>query len=215
MSSPDVLGRGPEKTTVSDIDFAKAHTDSTLTLVTSDIRSRESLLPTWSTILLYLGLVLASSFSLDSMSPALAPGMQLTVVAGVANLFSLLSDPLPEMSFKDNLFTSHVIRAVDYIPVLIPLSGWDKLVPTGMGYVLILLFTSRPLDRVVLLSGEFDIVSPVFKFLFCVLFCSGPAEEVFTSPGQLALSTVHGFSHFSGSVYSASLTLWHKSVRCF
>ena len=36
MSSPDVLGRGPEKTTVSDIDFAKAHTD--LHINFSDLR---------------------------------------------------------------------------------------------------------------------------------------------------------------------------------
>ena len=35
MSPPDVLGRGPEKTTVSDIVFSKAHTDSTLTLGTA------------------------------------------------------------------------------------------------------------------------------------------------------------------------------------
>ena len=101
MASPDVLGRGPEKTTVSDIDFAKAHTDSTLTLVTSDIRSRESLLPTWITILLYLGLVLASSFSLESMSPALAPAMQLTVVAGVANLTFLRTEsPITRVCFS-------------------------------------------------------------------------------------------------------------------
>ena len=89
-------------TTVSDIDFAKAHTDSTLTLVTSDIRSRESLLPTWITILLYLVLVLASSFSLDSMSPALAPGMQLTVVAGVANLTFLRTEsPITRVCFSE------------------------------------------------------------------------------------------------------------------
>ena len=65
MWSPVTLGRGPEETTLSDIVFAKARIDSTLTLVTSDIRSRESLLPTRITIVLYLRLALASSFSLE------------------------------------------------------------------------------------------------------------------------------------------------------
>lgn len=62
MSSLVRFGRGPEKTTVSDIVFAYVHTDSTLILVTSDWRNRESLPPTWITILLYLRLSLASSF---------------------------------------------------------------------------------------------------------------------------------------------------------
>lgn len=64
-------------------------------------------------------------------------------------------------------------------------------------YVLNLLFTSRQLGHIVLLSRGFDIVSPMFKFL-CVLYRQ--AEEVFSSAGQSALSTVVGFSHFSGSV---------------
>ena len=46
MSSLVKFGRGPEKTTESDIDLAYVHTDSTLILVTSDWRNRESLTPT-------------------------------------------------------------------------------------------------------------------------------------------------------------------------
>ena len=99
--APVVLGRGPEKNTVSHIVFAKAHTDCTLTLVTSDMRSRESLLPTWITILLYLGLALASSFSFDSMSPAVAPGMQLTMVTGVAKFTFLRTEsPMTRVCFS-------------------------------------------------------------------------------------------------------------------
>lgn len=76
---------------------------------------------------------------------------------------------------------------------------------TGKGYVLKLLFTSRQQAHVILLSRGFGIVSSMFKFLLCVLY--KPAEEVFTSPGQFALSAVNGFSHFSGSVYPISPTL--------
>ena len=75
MSSLVRFGRGPEKTTESDIVFAYVHTDMTLIFVTSDWRNRESFPPTWITILPYLRLSLASSFKFDSMSPALAPGM--------------------------------------------------------------------------------------------------------------------------------------------
>ena len=46
MTSLVTLGRGPEKTTVSDIVLAYLHTDSTLILVTSDWRNRVSLPPT-------------------------------------------------------------------------------------------------------------------------------------------------------------------------
>ena len=76
--------------------FCKS-TNSTLTWVTSDIRSQESLLPTWITILLYLGLVLASSFSLDRW---LWP-LQLTVVAGVAKLTFLRTEsPITRVCFS-------------------------------------------------------------------------------------------------------------------
>ncbi|KAK0154198.1 hypothetical protein N1851_003710 [Merluccius polli] len=46
MTSLVTLGRGPEKTMVSDIVLAYLHTDSTLILVTSDWRNRVSLPPT-------------------------------------------------------------------------------------------------------------------------------------------------------------------------
>ena len=94
MSSLIKFGRGPEKTTESDIVFAYVHTDSTLILVTSDWRSRESFPPTCITIVPYLRLSLASSFKFDSMSPALAPGIHLTMVAGVAT-FTFLTMELP------------------------------------------------------------------------------------------------------------------------
>ena len=94
MSSLVRFGRGPEKTTVSDIVLANVHTDSTLIFVTSDWRNRASLPPTWITILLNLRLLLASSFRFDSMSPALAPGIHLTMLAGAAS-FTFRTMELP------------------------------------------------------------------------------------------------------------------------
>ena len=48
----------------------------------------------WITIVPYLRLSLARSFQFDSMLPALAPGIHLTMAAGVAN-FTFLTMELP------------------------------------------------------------------------------------------------------------------------
>ncbi len=94
MSSLVILGRGPEKTSESNIVFAYVHTDSILILVTSDWRNRVLLPPMWIMILTHLRLALASSFKFDSVSPTLATGMHLTTVTGVAN-FTFCTKELP------------------------------------------------------------------------------------------------------------------------
>ncbi len=66
----------------------------TLFLEISDWRSRTSLVPTWITILLNLRLALASTFTFATMSGALAPGKQCTMVAGVS-IFTFRSIELP------------------------------------------------------------------------------------------------------------------------
>lgn len=101
MSSLVMFGRGPEKHTEFDMLLANVHTDSTLVFVTSDWRSRMSLLPTWIKMLSNLRLALASSFRFDSMSPALAPGIQRTMVAGVENLtFRNTESPMTRLVFS-------------------------------------------------------------------------------------------------------------------
>lgn len=80
-------------------------------------------------------------------------------------------------------------------------------------YISNLLFISRQLAHIVLLSRGFGNVSPMFRFLLCVLY--RPVEEVFTSPGQLALSTLDGFSHFSRSVHPTSPTPDTLLSQCF
>lgn len=84
----------PEKTQESNIALAYAHTDSTSILVTDDRRSRDSLPPTCSTILLSERLSLASRFKRASTSPALAPGMHLTMGRGFT-IFTFLTMELP------------------------------------------------------------------------------------------------------------------------
>ena len=69
MSSLVILGSGPEKTTVSDSVLAKVHTHSRLILVTSDWCSWKR----WILILLYLHLLVTSSYKFDPTSPTLAP----------------------------------------------------------------------------------------------------------------------------------------------
>ncbi len=86
MSSLIVLGRGPEKNMKPDVVFAHVHTVSVLILVTSNWRNQVSVPLMGMTILPYLRLAFVSSFKFDSVLPALAPGMHLTMVAGVANL---------------------------------------------------------------------------------------------------------------------------------
>ena len=83
MSSLVWSGRGPEKTTESAMVLASEHSDSTPTFVTSDWRRLVSFPPAWMMILLYLRFVFASSLRWFSMSPVLAPGMHLMMVAGV------------------------------------------------------------------------------------------------------------------------------------
>ena len=97
MSSLVRLGKGPEKITESDIFFAKEHTDSMFNLVTSDWRRRESFVPTWRTILANLRLLFASNFKFASMSPALAPGIHLTMPADFA-IFTFLTMESPIIS---------------------------------------------------------------------------------------------------------------------
>lgn len=88
------FGRVPEKTTESNIVLVYAHIDLTLILVTFDCHNQVLLPSVWITVLLYLKLSLASGFKVDSVVPALAPEMHLTIVPGVAN-FRFLKMVLP------------------------------------------------------------------------------------------------------------------------
>lgn len=95
------LGRGPEKPTESDIVFAKLHTDSILGFMTSSWWFWMSLLLTWITILSNLCSSWARSFSLASMSPAVAPDLYVSVVAGISGSTSLRTEsPITRVFFR-------------------------------------------------------------------------------------------------------------------
>ena len=79
----------------------------TIIFVTSACCNRVKLPPTWITILPYLCLSATSSFEYDTMSPSLAPGINLTMVAGVANFrFLKIEMPIMRVGFSVGVWLS-------------------------------------------------------------------------------------------------------------